>query len=82
MISVQNADEKATLVFVKPGQSTSNCSDPNATTVRVLPGAKLTADRAYELRVAATPDGTVLHVDSLQWACIAGTDCRLSDSGT
>jgi hypothetical protein len=44
VISVQNASQKATLMFVKPGQSTNNCSDPNAT-VRVAPRGMMTADQ-------------------------------------
>lgn len=54
VISVQNASQKATLMFVKPGQSTVNCSDPNAT-VRVAPRAMMTADQMKLLYRSATP---------------------------
>ncbi len=54
VISVQNASQKATLMFVKPGQSTINCSDPNAT-VRVAPRAMMTADQLKLLYGSATP---------------------------
>jgi hypothetical protein len=54
VISVQNASSKATLMFVKPSQSTVNCSDPNAT-VRVAPLGKMTADQMKLLYGSATP---------------------------
>jgi len=54
LISVQNASEKATLLFVKRGQSTINCSDPNAT-VRVAPRGMMTADQMKLLYGSATP---------------------------
>ena len=54
LLSVQNANQKATLMFVKPGQSTNKCSDPNAT-VRVAPLAKMTADQMKLLYGSATP---------------------------
>jgi hypothetical protein len=54
VISVQNASQNATLLFVKPGQSTVNCSDPNAT-VRVAPRAMMTADQMKLLYRSATP---------------------------
>lgn len=54
LISVQNASQTATLMFVKPGQSTTNCSDPNAT-LRVAPRAMMTADQMKTLYRSATP---------------------------
>ena len=54
VISVQNASQKATLLFVKRSQSTTNCSDPNAT-VRVAPRAMMTADQMKLLYLSATP---------------------------
>ena len=54
LLSVQNASQKATLMFVKPSQSTVNCSDPNAT-VRVAPRAMMTADQMKLLFLSATP---------------------------
>lgn len=54
VISVQNASQKATLMFVKPSQSTVNCSDPNAT-VRVAPRGMMTADQMKILYRSATP---------------------------
>jgi len=54
LISVQNANEKATLMFVKPGQSTINCSDPNAT-LRVAPRGMMSADQMKLLYRSATP---------------------------
>jgi hypothetical protein len=54
LLSVQNASQKATLLFVKPGQSTSNCSDPNAT-LRVAPSGMMTADQMKLLYGSATP---------------------------
>ena len=54
LISVQNASPKATLLFVKPSQSTNNCSDPNAT-LRVAPGEKMTVDQMKTLYGSTTP---------------------------
>jgi hypothetical protein len=54
VISVQNANQKATLMFVKPSQSTINCGDPNAT-VRVAPRAMMTADQMKLLYGSPTP---------------------------
>lgn len=54
LLSVQNANQKATLLFVKRGQSTNNCSDPNAT-VRVAPRGMMTADQMKLLYGSATP---------------------------
>ncbi len=54
LLSVQNASQKATLMFVKPGQSTNNCSDPNAT-VLVAPRGMMTADQMKTLYKSATP---------------------------
>ena len=42
LLTVQNASQSATLLFVKPGKSTTDCSDPNAT-VRVAPRGMMTA---------------------------------------
>jgi hypothetical protein len=54
LISVQNASQSATLMFVKRGQVTNNCSDPNAT-VRVAPRGMMTADQMKLLYGSATP---------------------------
>lgn len=54
LISVQNASQNATLMFVKPSQSTVNCSDPNAT-VRVAPRGMMTPDQMKILYRSATP---------------------------
>lgn len=54
LLSVQNASQKATLLFVKPRQSTNNCSDPNAT-VRVAPRGMMTPDQMKLLYGSATP---------------------------
>ena len=54
LLSVQNASQIGTLMFVKPGKTTNNCSDPNAT-VRVAPGAKMTLDQMKILYGAETP---------------------------
>jgi hypothetical protein len=54
LISVQNASQNATLMFVKPGQSSVNCSDPNAT-VRVAPRGMMTAEQMKTLYRSATP---------------------------
>lgn len=52
--SIQNANQSATLMFVKPGKSTTDCSDPNAT-LRVAPRAMMTADQMKLLYGSATP---------------------------
>ena len=54
LLSAQNASQTATLLFVKPGKSTTDCSDPNAT-LRVLPRAMMTADQLKLLYGATTP---------------------------
>jgi len=54
LLSVQNASQSATLLFVKPGKSTTNCSDPSAT-VPLAPRASLTADQLKTLYGSATP---------------------------
>jgi hypothetical protein len=54
LLSVQNASQNGTLMFVKPGKSTNDCSDP-AATVRVAPRANMTADQMKTLYSSATP---------------------------
>ena len=54
LLSVQNASQSATLLFVKPGKSTSDCSDPSAT-VRVSPRTTMTPDQMKSLYGSATP---------------------------
>jgi hypothetical protein len=54
LLSVQNASQSATLLFVKPGRQTSQCSDPTAT-VPVAPRAMMTADQLKTLYGSATP---------------------------
>src|SRR5438132_7577377 len=54
LLTAQNASQSATLLFVKPGKSTTDCSDPNAT-VRVAPHAMMTADQMKTLYGSATP---------------------------
>jgi hypothetical protein len=54
LLSVQNASQSATLLFVKPGRQTSQCGDPSAT-VPLAPRASLTADQLKALYGAATP---------------------------
>jgi hypothetical protein len=54
LLTVQNASQSATLLFVKPGKSASDCSDPNAT-VRVAPRAMMTPDQMKTLYGSATP---------------------------
>jgi len=53
LLSVQNASQTATLLFVKPGKSTTNCSDPTAT-VAVAPRAMMSADQMKILYGSAT----------------------------
>lgn len=54
LISAQNANQTATLMFVKPGKSTNDCSDPTAT-VRIAPGGKMTPDQMKTLYGSTTP---------------------------
>ena len=54
LLSVENASQNATLMFVKPGKSTNDCSDPNAT-VRVAPRGMMTADQMKTLYGSAAP---------------------------
>jgi hypothetical protein len=54
LLTVQNASQSGTLLFVKPGKSTNDCSDPDAT-VRVAPSAMMTADQMKTLYNSATP---------------------------
>jgi len=51
---VRNASPSATLLFLKPGQSITGCSVPNAT-VRVAPRATLTSDQMKTLYGSETP---------------------------
>jgi hypothetical protein len=54
LLSVQNASQNATLLFVKPGKSTNDCSDPKAT-VPVAGRATMTPDQMKTLYGSATP---------------------------
>jgi len=54
LLSAQNASQTATLLFVKPGKSTSECSDPSAT-VRIAPRGMVTADQMKSLYGSTTP---------------------------
>lgn len=54
LLSIQNASQTATLLFVKPGKSTTDCSDP-AATVAVAPRANMTADQMKTVYNSATP---------------------------
>lgn len=54
LLTVQNASQSATLLFVKPGKSTNDCSNPSAT-VPVAPRATMTADQMKALYGLATP---------------------------
>ena len=54
LLSVQNASQNATLMFVKPGKSTNDCSDPTAT-VRVAPRGMMTADQMKTLYGSTAP---------------------------
>jgi hypothetical protein len=65
LLTVQNASQSATLMFVKPGKSTINCSDPNAT-VRVAPRASMTADQMKTLYGSVTPRLPIIFL-----ACLA-----------
>ena len=54
LLTVQNASQVATLMFIKPGKSTTDCGDPNAT-LRVAPRAAMSPDQMKMLYGAATP---------------------------
>jgi hypothetical protein len=54
LLSVQNASQRDTLMFVKPGKTTNNCSDPSAT-VPIAPGAKMTVEQMKTLYGLAMP---------------------------
>jgi hypothetical protein len=54
LLSVQNASQSATLMFVKQFRSTHDCSVPDAT-VRVAPGAMMTVQQMKLLYASATP---------------------------
>ncbi|HKY26329.1 MAG TPA: hypothetical protein VJM12_00130 [Pyrinomonadaceae bacterium] len=54
LLTVQNAHQSATLLFVKPGKSTTDCSDSNAT-VQVAPRTMLTADQMKTLYGSTSP---------------------------
>lgn len=54
LLTVENASQTATLMFVKPGKSTINCGDPTAT-IRVAPRAAMTADQLKTLYGSASP---------------------------
>jgi hypothetical protein len=54
LLTAQNASQSATLLFVKPGKSTNDCSDPTAT-VRVTPRGMMTADQLKTLYGSPTP---------------------------
>jgi hypothetical protein len=54
LLTVQNASQRATLMFVKPDKRTIDCSDPNAT-VRVAPSGLMTTDQMKTLYGSATP---------------------------
>ena len=75
VISVQNANQKATLMFVKPVQSTNNCSDPNAT-VRVAPRGMMTADQMKLLYGSATPRPPINFFRLHHNANADAADCR------
>jgi hypothetical protein len=54
LLTVRNASGSATLIFVKPGQSTSSCGEPRDT-VRVAPRAAMTAQQMKILYGSETP---------------------------
>ena len=54
LLTVRNDSSSDTLLFVKPGKSTINCGDPNAT-VGVASRAAMTADQMKTLYGSATP---------------------------
>jgi hypothetical protein len=54
LLSARNSSPSATLMFVKPGSSTSMCSNPTAT-LRVAPRAAMTADQMKTLYGSETP---------------------------
>lgn len=73
LLSVANAGgQSVTLFFVKPGFSTSQCSDPNATE-RVGPGAAMTALQMKTLYGSATP---ALPINFL--ACVGAPGLNIS----
>jgi hypothetical protein len=67
LLSVQNASQSATLMFVKQFRSTTDCSVPDAT-VRVAPGAMMTAQQMKSLYASATPRFPITFL-----ACLATT---------
>jgi len=72
LLSVQNADQKGSLWFVKPGKRTNNCSDPNAT-VRVPPRQMMTHDQMKILYGSVTPRLPIYFL-----ACLSSTTPPLS----
>jgi len=54
LLTVQNASQSATLLFVRPNHSTTECGNPSAT-VPVAPRASLTPAQMTELYGSATP---------------------------
>lgn len=54
LLTVRNDSSSATLLFVKPGKSTNNCGDPNAT-FRVAPRATMTTEQMKTLYGSETP---------------------------
>ncbi|UGS34917.1 hypothetical protein DSM104329_01299 [Capillimicrobium parvum] len=54
LLSVQNANSTATLLFVRPNHSTTECGDPSAT-IPVSPGATMTRDQMKALYGAESP---------------------------
>jgi len=54
LLTVQNASQTGTLLFVKPGKSSNDCGDPNATVI-VAPRATMTADQMKALYGSAMP---------------------------
>lgn len=54
LLTVQNASGSATLLFVRPGQSTSSCGEPRDS-VRVAPRAAMTAAQMKTLYGLETP---------------------------
>jgi len=54
LLTAQNASQSATLLFVKPGKSTTDCSDPTAT-LRVAPRGTMTQEQMKILYGSATP---------------------------
>ena len=54
LLTIQNASQTDTLLFVKPGRSTNNCSDPQAT-VPVGPRGSMTAGQMTTLYGSGSP---------------------------